>query len=60
MANVLLIIDLLVLIGQAVPKLAPNVKSLLDMLKGEPVTDITQEEFERRIDAAIDKLPVWE
>jgi hypothetical protein len=60
MPSAILIIELLVLVGNAVPKLAPNVKALLEMLKGEPVTDITQEEFETRIDAAIAKLPVWE
>ncbi len=55
-----LIIEMLLAIATAVPKMAPAVKDLLLMFKGEPVTDITQEEFEARIDAAIAKLPVWE
>jgi len=60
MGKVLLAIELLVLAGQAVPKLAPGVKDLLNMIKGERVKDITQEEFEARIDAAIAKLPPWD
>jgi hypothetical protein len=55
-----LIIELLVLIAQTVPKLVPPIKDLLLILKREPVTDITQAEFEARIDAAIAKLPIWE
>lgn len=54
------IIELLVMIATAVPKLAPGIKDLLTMLKGEPVVDITQEELELRVDAAIAKLPAWE
>jgi hypothetical protein len=60
MSSVILIIELLSLIAAAVPKVAPAVKDILEMLKGEPVTDITQEEFEARIDAAIAKLPPWD
>lgn len=55
-----LIIELLVAIASAVPKLTPGIKDLLLILKGEPVVDISQEEFETRIDAAIAKLPPWE
>ena len=58
--NPVLIIELLVAIAGAIPKLAPGIKDLLLILKGEPVVDITQEEFEIRIDAAIAKLPPWE
>ena len=54
------IIELLLMIAQAVPKLTPGIKDLLTMLKGEPVADITQEELEARVDVAIAKLPVWE
>ena len=60
MGSAILVIELLTLIGQAIPKIAPGIKDLLTMMKGEPVEDITQEEFEARIDAAIAKLPVWE
>ncbi len=60
MAQIILIIQLLGLIADVYPKLAPRVKDMLELLKGEPVVDITQEEFESRIDAAIAKLPVWE
>ncbi len=58
--NPLMIVELLLLIASAAPKLAAPIKDLMLILKGEPVTDITQEEFEARIDAAIAKLPVWE
>lgn len=58
--QVTLIIELLTLIANLVPKIAPSIKDLLDMMKGITVTDITQEEFEARIDAAIAGLPVWE
>lgn len=58
--NPVLIIELLVAIASAVPKLARGIKDLLLILKGESVVDITQEEFEIRIDAAIAKLPPWE
>ncbi len=60
MAQIFLIIDLLVVLAQAYPKIAPGVKDLIEMIKGEPVEDITQEEFEKRIDEAIAKLPKWE
>lgn len=60
MAQIILIIQLLGLIADAYPKLAPRVKDMLELLKGEPVVDITQEEFEARIDVAIAKLPPWE
>lgn len=55
-----LVIELLLLIASVVPKISPAIKDLLLMMKGETVTDISQEEFEARIDAAIAKLPVWE
>ncbi len=58
--NPILIIELLVAIATAAPKLAPGIKDLLLIFKGEPVVDISQEEFETRIDAAIAKLPPWE
>ncbi len=54
------IIEALFSLAQMIPKAGPLVKDLLAMFKGEIVTDITQEEFEQRIDAAIAKLPVWE
>jgi hypothetical protein len=60
MASVTLVIELLVLIAQAVPKVTPAVKDILAMLKGEKVPDITQEELELRVDAAIARLPIWE
>ena len=60
MGNIGLIIQLLLIVADAVPKLTPKIKDLFEILKGEPVTDITQEEFEARIDAAIAKLPPWE
>ncbi len=60
MAQIFLIIDLLVVLAQAYPKIAPRVRDLIEMIKGEPVEDITQEEFEKRIDEAIAKLPKWE
>ncbi len=60
MGNIGLIIQLLLVVADAVPRLAPKIVDLFEMLKGEPVTDITQEEFEQRINAAIAKLPVWE
>lgn len=60
MATATLLIELFSLIAQAVPKLAPGIKDLLLLLKGEAVEDITQAEFEARIDAAIAKLPPWE
>lgn len=60
MGSITLVIELLVLVAQVIPKLAPGIKDLMLMLKGEVVVDITQEEFEARIDAAIAKLPPWE
>ena len=60
MPQIALAIELLVLVAQTAPKLAGPIKDLLEMLKGEPVEDITQEEFEQRIDAAIAKLTPWE
>jgi len=60
MGTATLVIELVLLIAAAIPKLAPAIKDLLEILRGIPVEDITQEEFEARIDAAIAKLPVWE
>jgi len=60
MQSLFLIIDLLVVMSNAYPKIAPKIKDLIEMFKGEPIEDITQEEFEARIDAAIAKLPKWE
>jgi hypothetical protein len=60
MGNIGMFIQLLLVIADAVPRLAPKIADMFEMMKGEPVTDITQEEFEQRIDAAIAKLPVWE
>ncbi len=60
MAQIFLIIDLLVVLAQAYPKIAPGVKDLIEMIRRESVEDITQEEFEKRIDSAIAKLPKWE
>ena len=54
------IIEALLLLAKMIPKAAPLVKDLLTMFRGEQVEDITQEEFELRIDAAIAKLPAWE
>jgi len=54
------IIEALFSLAQLIPKAVPLVKDLFTILGGEPVTDITQEELEQRIDAAIAKLPVWE
>ncbi len=59
MSQIFLIIDLLVVLANAYPKIAPKVKDLIEMIRGEPVEDITQEEFEKRIDEAIAKLPKW-
>jgi len=55
-----LVLELLVLIANVYPKIAPAIKDLMLMIKGETVSDISQEELEARIDAAIAKLPVWE
>jgi len=55
--SVVLIIELLSMIAQVVPKLAAGIKDLLEMLKGEPVEDITHEELVARVDAAIARLP---
>jgi hypothetical protein len=60
MAIFTLIIGILGMVADIYPKAAPMIKDIYLMIKGEPVTDITQEEFEARIDAAIAKLPVWE
>ena len=60
MGSLFLIVDMLVVLANAYPKIAPGVRDLIEMIKGEPVEDITQEEFEARIDEAIAKLPVWE
>ena len=54
------IIEALLALATRIPKAAPLVKDLLAMFRGEQVEDITQEEFELRIDAAIAKLPIWE
>ncbi len=58
--NAIAIIEALLALATMIPKAAPLVKDLLAMFKGEQVEDITQEEFEARIDAAIAKLPAWE
>ena len=58
--GIIAIIEGLVGLAQTIPKITPLVKDLIAMLKGEIVDDITQEEFETRIDAAIAKLPPWE
>ena len=60
MGQIFLIIDLFVVLANAYPKIAPRVKDLIEMIKGESVEDITQEEFEARIEEAIAKLPKWE
>ncbi len=60
MGNLFLIVDLLVVLANAYPKIAPKVKDLIEMIKGESAGDITQGEFEKRIDEAIAKLPKWE
>ncbi len=60
MSSIFLVVDLLVVLANAYPKIAPGVKDMIEMLKGEPVEDITQAEFEARIDAAIARLPAWE
>lgn len=60
MGTVTLIIELLILIAQAIPKLAPGIKDLLDMLKGTDVPDISHDELVARVDAAIAKLPTWD
>ncbi len=57
--SIAFIIELLVLIGNTIPKVAPAIKDILLMLKSEPVTDIPQAELERRVDAAIAKLTEW-
>jgi len=54
-----LVLELLVLIANVIPKISPAIKDLMLMIKGETVADISQEEFEARIDAAIAKLPPW-
>jgi len=60
MNSILLAVDLLLLAAKIAPKIAPAVRELIESFKKEPVEDISQEEFELRIDAAIAKLPVWE
>ena len=60
MNSVVLVIELLSLAAQVVPKIAPMIKDLLEMIKGMPVEDITHEELVVRVDAAIAKLPSWE
>jgi hypothetical protein len=52
-----LVIEVLVMIGKAVPKIIPGIKDILDMLKGEAVEDISDEEAIARIKAAQDALP---
>ena len=58
--TITLIIELLVMIAKVVPKLVPAINDLLEILKGEPVEDITPEEAKARIKAAQDALPPWE
>ncbi len=58
-ATFTLIAELLTLVANTVPKIAPGIKALFDMMKGIPVEDITQAELEARVDAAVAKLPVW-
>jgi hypothetical protein len=60
MAIFTLIISILGVVADVYPKAAPMVKDIYLMIKGEPVADITQAEFEARIDVAIARLPVWE
>ena len=55
-----LILSMLTMIADVVPKIAPGIRDLFQMLKGVPVVDITQEELEMRVDAAVGKLKVWE
>jgi len=52
-----LVIELLVMIGKAIPKLIPGIKDLLDVLQGEDVVDITHDELVARVKAAQDSLP---
>ena len=59
MAAVTIIITVLGLVAELYPKVSPMIKDILLAIKGEPVPDITQEEFEARIDAAIAALPEW-
>ncbi len=59
-ATISIIIQLLLMIAKEVPELAPKVKDMFDILRGVTVVDITQEEFEARIDEACTKLPIWE
>jgi len=59
MAQALMIIQILGLIAELYPKVAPAIKDIMESFKGEPVVDITQAEFEARIDAAIAALPEW-
>ncbi len=54
-----LVLSLLVLAAQAYPQITPAISDLIKSFKPGNV-DITQEEFERRIDEAIAKLPQWE
>jgi hypothetical protein len=62
-STVTMIIQLLVLIAEAIPKLAPAIQTVFETMKkmfaGESIPDITQEELEARIDAAILQLPEW-
>ncbi len=60
LATFTLIVELLTLLANTIPKIAPAIMDILKMLKGESIMDITQEELEQRVDAAIAKLPVWE
>ncbi len=55
-----LILNLLVMVSQAYPKISPAIADIIKSFKPGDVPDITQEEFERRIDAAIAKLQPWE
>ena len=60
MAILFLMLDVLGVLAQAEPKIAPMVRDIYEMIRGKQIEDITQEEFESRIDAAIAKLPKWE
>jgi len=55
--SIVLIIELLLMIGKAVPKLVPLIRDMLEMLKGEPVEDISHDELAARVKAAQDALP---
>jgi len=59
MAIALMVIQILGLVAELYPKMAPAIKDILDSFKSEKPDDITQAEFEARIDAAIAALPEW-